>query len=147
MRSTIQIHAIFYVGQVYSQPLFASFEKWFMKKFDCSRFVNNYTLKIPLLPEFNVNPLRLCFRSAYVVSTTAIAMDFPYFNQLLGVLGGLNYWPLTIYFPVEMYLKQANVEAWTAEWITLRVFSMVGFLVILFALIGSFEGLVTAKLS
>ncbi|KAK7826467.1 putative amino acid permease 7 [Quercus suber] len=134
--------------QVYSQPLFANVERWFADKFPSSGFVNdNYTLKLPLLPEIRLNLLRLCFRSIYVVSTTAIAMLFPYFNQVLGVLGALFFWPLSIYFPVEMYFKQMNIEAWTTKWILLRTFSMFCLLVTLFSLIGSIEGLITAKLS
>lgn len=134
--------------QVYSQPLFANVERWFADKFPSSGFVNdNYTLKLPLLPEIRLNLLRLCFRSIYVVSTTAVAMLFPYFNQVLGVLGGLNFWPLSIYFPVEMYFKQMNIEAWTTKWILLRTFSMFCLLVALFSLIGSIEGLITAELS
>ncbi|CAI9088989.1 OLC1v1023466C1 [Oldenlandia corymbosa var. corymbosa] len=92
--------------QVYSQPLFAAAEKWIAKKLPDSGVVNkNYTLKLPMLPAAELNGLRLCFRTTYVVSTTALAMLFPYFNQVLGVLGALNFWPLAIYFPVEMYLS------------------------------------------
>ncbi|PKI54695.1 hypothetical protein CRG98_024895 [Punica granatum] len=135
--------------QVYSQPLFANTERWFEKKFPRSGFVNrNYELKLPLYsPPLQINFLRLCFRTVYVASTTTIAMIFPYFNQVIGVLGGLNFWPLTIYFPVEMYLKQRKVEAWTRKWITLRIFSAVCFFMAIFALTGSMEGLLSAKLS
>ncbi|KAK2982298.1 hypothetical protein RJ640_004943 [Escallonia rubra] len=70
--------------QVYSQPLFAVVEKWFAEKFPNSRFVNNsVTLKLPLVPALRLNLLRLCFRTAYVASTTAIAIIFPYFNQVM----------------------------------------------------------------
>ncbi|KAK3009638.1 hypothetical protein RJ639_015177 [Escallonia herrerae] len=70
--------------QVYSQPLFAVVEKWFAEKFPNSRFVNNSVmLKLPLLPALRLNLLRLCFRTAYVASTTAIAIIFPYFNQAI----------------------------------------------------------------
>ncbi|KAL5548835.1 hypothetical protein UlMin_004066 [Ulmus minor] len=134
--------------QIYSQPLFSNVEKWLGDQFPQSGFVNNcYLIKLPLCPSFYLNPLRLCFRSAYVVTTTGIAMAFPYFNQILGVLGGINFWPLTIYFPVEMYLKQSGIQAWTAKWILLRLFSLGFLLVTLFALVGSFEGLISAKLS
>uniref|UniRef100_A0A2N9JA50 Amino acid transporter transmembrane domain-containing protein n=1 Tax=Fagus sylvatica TaxID=28930 RepID=A0A2N9JA50_FAGSY len=45
--------------QVYSQPLFANVERWFVEKFPSSRFVNdNHTLKLPLLPEIRLNLLR-----------------------------------------------------------------------------------------
>ncbi|KAK4387220.1 putative amino acid permease 7 [Sesamum angolense] len=77
------------------------------KKHPNSRFVNDeYTVKLPLLPRFKLNLLRLCFRTVYVASTTGLALLFPYFNQVLGVLGALNFWPLAIYFPVQMYLVQ-----------------------------------------
>ncbi|KAE8098920.1 hypothetical protein FH972_016947 [Carpinus fangiana] len=134
--------------QIYSQPVFAFAERWFTKKFPNSGFVNNfYTIKLPLLPGFKWNLLRLCFRTAYVISTTIIAMVFPYFNQVLGLLGALNFWPLTIYFPVEMYFVQKKIGAWTKKWIVLRTFSFACFLVTVLGLIGSLEGLISAKLS
>ncbi|KAF7831229.1 putative amino acid permease 7 [Senna tora] len=102
--------------QVYSQPLFANVEDWLRYKLSDSAFINHtYTINLPLLPPFGLNLLRLTFRTAYVASTVVIAVIFPYFNQILGVLGGIIYWPLTIYFPVEMYLSQYNIEAWTTK--------------------------------
>lgn len=94
-----------------------------------------------------LNPFRLSFRTAYVVSTTGIAMVFPYFNQVLGVLGALNFWPLAIYFPVEMYFVQNKIGAWTRRWIVLRTFSFFCFLVTVVGIIGSVQGLISAKLS
>ncbi|MED6215949.1 hypothetical protein PIB30_118399 [Stylosanthes scabra] len=134
--------------QVYSQPLFATVENCFRFRFPDSEFVNqSYFLKLPMLPAIELNSLRLCFRTVYVASTTVIALMFPYFNQILGVLGSLIFWPLTIYFPVEMYLGLSNTEAWTAKWIMLRSLSMLGFVFALFTLIGSIQGIVTQKLS
>ncbi|KAH7859936.1 hypothetical protein Vadar_007267 [Vaccinium darrowii] len=134
--------------QVYSQPLFAFGERWFSEKFPNSGFVNNfYPFKLPLVPVFQLNPFRLCFRTCYVISTTVIAMIFPYFNQVLGVLGALNYWPLAIYFPMEMYFVQKKIGAWTTKWILYQTVSIVCLLVSVVALIGSIEGLVVAKLS
>lgn len=134
--------------QIYCQPVFAFFETWFCEKFPESGFVNNfYGFKLPLLPAFQLNPFRLCFRTAYVISTTGIAMIFPYFNQVLGVLGALNFWPLAIYFPVEMYFVQRKIGAWTRKWIVLQTFSSVCLLVTIVALTGSIEGLIKAKLS
>ncbi|XP_043810585.1 probable amino acid permease 7 isoform X2 [Manihot esculenta] len=134
--------------QVYSQPVFATIEKWFADKYPNSEFINhNFSIKLPFLPAFGLNLFRVCFRTAYVVSITVISIIFPYFNQVIGVLGALNFWPLTIYFPVEMYLRQRNVEAWTTKWIMLRAFSFLVFFLALFALIGSVEELISAKLS
>lgn len=100
-----------------------------------------------MIPRFQVNSFRLCFRTVYVVSTTGIAMLFPYFNQVLGVLGALNFWPLAIYFPVQMYCVQKEIGAWTKKWIVLQTFSFVCFLVTVVGVIGSVEGLISAKLS
>ncbi|XP_056177169.1 probable amino acid permease 7 [Syzygium oleosum] len=133
--------------QLYSQPVFATLEKWFRNRFLASDFVNRfYRIEIPLLPAFQLNLFRLCFRSAYVISTVGIALVFPYFNSVLGVLGALNFWPLAIYFPVEMYFQQKNIGPWTRKWIVLRIFSSICFLVTVVGLIGSVENLVSAKL-
>ncbi|XP_057508100.1 probable amino acid permease 7 [Actinidia eriantha] len=133
--------------QVFSQPVFAFGEGWLSGKFPNSGFVNNfYSVKlVPVFPAFQLNPLRLCFRTAYVVSTTVIAMVFPYFNQVLGVLGALNFWPLAIYFPVEMYFVQRKIGAWTKKWMVLQTFSLFCLMVSIVALIGSVEGLIEAK--
>lgn len=134
--------------QVYSQPLYANVETWCRFNFPDSGFVNNsYNLKLPLLPNFQLSPLRLCFRTLYVASTTVIAMLFPYFNQILGVLAGIIFYPLTIYFPVEMYISKCNIDEWTTKWVLLRTFSIVGFVVGLFTLIGSIQGIISAKQS
>ncbi|KAG8661437.1 probable amino acid permease 7 isoform X2 [Manihot esculenta] len=134
--------------QIFSQPVFALVEGWLANRYPRSWFVNKpYTLKLPLFPPLHVNPLRLCFRTAYVASTTTIAMAFPYFNQVLGVLGALNFWPLAIYFPVEMYFVQKNIGAWTRKWIVLKMFSLLCFLFTIMGLIGSIQGLIKARFS
>ncbi|KAK2640048.1 hypothetical protein Ddye_027843 [Dipteronia dyeriana] len=135
--------------QIYSQPVFAFGERWFTKKFPTSRFVNNfYTFKnIPPLPPLKINLLRVCFRTAYVASTTAVAMIFPYFNDVLGVLGALSFWPLAIYFPVEMYMVQNKIDSWTRKWIVVRTFSLFCLFVTIISLVASIEGLISAKSS
>ncbi|KAH7860001.1 hypothetical protein Vadar_008047 [Vaccinium darrowii] len=132
--------------QVFSQPLFADLEKLIAEKFPNSGFIHeNYVLRAPVLPAFRVNFLRLCFRTAYVAFITGIAIAFPYFNQVVGVAGSLNFWPLVIYFPVEMYIAQMDIRAWTRKWVVLRVFTIVCLMVTLFALVGSIEGLIKAR--
>ncbi|KAL5719530.1 putative amino acid permease 7 [Ranunculus cassubicifolius] len=133
--------------QVYSQPVFAFFEGWLAEKYPNSRFVNkSYNIPLPFVQGFSLNLLKLCFRTVYVVSTTGIALLFPYFNLVLGVLGALNFWPLAIYFPVEMYFVQRKIAPWTRKWIMFQIFSIICLMVSLLALIGSVHGLVTAKL-
>ncbi|XP_031247141.1 probable amino acid permease 7 isoform X2 [Pistacia vera] len=132
--------------QIYCQPVYAFFERWFTQTYPNSLFVTRFfTFKLPSLPPLKVNLFRICFRTAYVVSTTAVAIVFPYFNQVLGVLGALNFWPLAIYFPVEMYFVQRKVSPWTRKWIVLRTFSIICLFVTIIGLIGSIEGLLSAK--
>ncbi|KAK4767774.1 hypothetical protein SAY87_002915 [Trapa incisa] len=134
--------------QIFSQPVFGTVERWASSKYPNSRFLNeSYSLRLPFLSELRVNLFRICFRTVYVISTTAIAMLFPYFNSVLGVLGGLNFWPITIYFPIEMYLRQKKVRAWTRDWILLQLFSCFCLLVSVVGFIGSLEELVVAKTS
>lgn len=128
--------------------MFSFVDRWFSEKFPNNGFVNNfYRIKFPLLPPYRLNLLRLCFRTLYVASTTGLAMFFPYFNQVLGLLGAFNFWPLAIYFPVEMYFIQRKIEPWTKGWIVLQSFSAVCLLVSIFALVGSVEGVIAEKLS
>ncbi|KDP36334.1 hypothetical protein JCGZ_09549 [Jatropha curcas] len=109
--------------QVYTQPVFATIEKWFAERYPDNIFINrNFSLKLPLLPAFKLNLFRMCFRTIYAMSTTAISMIFPYFNQ-------------------------RNIEAWTIKWIMLRAFSIGVFFLAAFALVGCVEGLISAKLS
>ncbi|GAB2286505.1 hypothetical protein Dimus_020905 [Dionaea muscipula] len=135
--------------QVYSQPLFGVVDRWLYEKFPNSGFIHNqYTLKVPLLPgTLKVNVFRLCFRTIYVASATAVAMVFPYFNQVLGVIGALNFWPLAIYFPVQMYIRQRNIEPWSKQWVALQVFSICCLAISIFGLAGSLEGLISQKLA
>ncbi|XP_049931510.1 amino acid permease 3-like isoform X2 [Nymphaea colorata] len=134
--------------QVFSQPVFAFFEGLIEKVFPKSMtfLKKNYSICLPCLPVYHFNLIRLVFRTLYVVSTVALAMYFPYFNQVLGILGALNFWPLAIYFPIEMYMGQKRVRSWSTKWVAFEVFSIFCLLISLFALIGSVEGLVRAKL-
>ncbi|PHT77448.1 putative amino acid permease 7 [Capsicum annuum] len=144
----IVLHLVGGYQVVYSQPVFAFVEKWATQKYPENRFVNKfYAIKLPVLPALQLNLFRLCFRTLYVMSTTAIAMAFPYFNQVLGILGALNFWPLTIYFPVEMYIVQKQIGAWSRKWLLLKGFSMICLIVSLLGLIGSIEGIISAKLA
>ncbi|OWM85939.1 hypothetical protein CDL15_Pgr012189 [Punica granatum] len=131
--------------QIFSQPIFGTVDRWASRKFPNSRFLNDYSFRF--LPRFKVNLFRICFRTLYVMSTTAIAILFPYFNSVIGVLGALNFWPLSIYFPVEMYFAQRKVRAWSREWILLWAFSCFCLLVSAMGFIGSLTELIIEKSS
>ncbi|KVH99218.1 hypothetical protein Ccrd_022559 [Cynara cardunculus var. scolymus] len=132
--------------QIYSQTLFAIVERWYAEKFPESVLTRDVgSLKVLLLPEFRVNPLRLCFRTTYVVLTMAVGMLFPYFNEVVAFAGSIIFWPLTIYFPVEMYFVQKKIVPWTGKWIVLRVYSTFCLLVTIYVLSGSIEGLIAKR--
>ncbi|KAI3688454.1 hypothetical protein L2E82_46047 [Cichorium intybus] len=132
--------------QIFSQTLFAIVERWYVEKFPESIFTWDVgSLNFLLLPEFRVNPLRLCFRTSYVVLTMAVALLFPYFNQVLAFSGSIFFWPLTIYFPVEMYFVHKRLVPWTRKWILLRIYSFFCLLVTIFTLSGSLQGLIAKR--
>ncbi|KAK3143481.1 hypothetical protein QOZ80_4AG0300830 [Eleusine coracana subsp. coracana] len=134
--------------QMFSQQIFSFADRRFAATFPNSAFVNRfYRIRVPgLAVSYKLNLQRLCFRTAYVASTTGLALLFPYFNEVLGVLGALVFWPLAIYLPVEMYCLQRQVLPWTRKWVALQAFSAVCFVVGTFAFVGSVEGVVSKKL-
>lgn len=100
----------------------------------------------PFLPSFRINLFRIFFRTLYVALTTGLALAFPYFNQVLALLGAVNFWPLAIYLPVEMYFVQKKIARWTSKWVVLQIFSVGCLLVSIFALVGSIEGIFSQRL-
>ncbi|XP_038896753.1 probable amino acid permease 7 [Benincasa hispida] len=135
--------------QIYSQPVFSIVERWTRRNYPNNNvFMNRQSsIKLPMLPAFKLHPFRLCFRTAFVLSTTYCAVLFPYFNQVLGLIGALNFWPFAIYFPLEMFFKQRKIRAWTRTWIAFRVLSFVCFLVTVMGCIGSLERIISTKFS
>lgn len=43
-----------------------------------------------------------------------IAMLVPFFNDVVGLLGALGFWPLTVFLPIQMHLKQAGMFSFAA---------------------------------
>lgn len=148
--SMVYVRTFCWVLKIYSQPVFSFADTWAAHKFPDSAFVNKfYMLRPP--PPFSspcrMNLFRLSFRTAYVAATTGLAVFFPYFNQVLGVLGASFFWPIAIYFPVEMYIVQKRVAAWTRPWLLLQMFSVGCLLICIFAFIGSIQGIISEKFS
>lgn len=134
--------------QIYSQPIYALVDRWVPAKFPNNKYVNmSSSIRMPLSSKpFKLSLLRVVFRTTYVVTATALAIIFPYFNQVLGILGALNFWPLAIYFPVQMYLLQKKIPKWSSKWIALEILSGLCLALSIFALAGSVEGVVKKKL-
>ncbi|CAA2994059.1 amino acid permease 3-like [Olea europaea subsp. europaea] len=129
--------------QVYCQPLFAFVEKWSAQKWSKSDFVTaEYDVPIPFYGGYQLNFFRLIWRTLFVILTTLIAMLMPFFNDVVGILGALGFWPLTVYFPVEMYIAQNKIGRWTNRWIGLQMLSTACLFVSVAAAVGSVAGVV-----
>lgn len=129
--------------QVFSQPIFAFIEEWSFKKWPRSQFMHkNYIVNIPMFGLYKANLFRLVWRTGFVISTTLIAMLLPFFNDVVGILGAVGFWPLTVYFPVEMYIVHRKIPRYSSKWILLQTLSVVCFIVSLAAAVGSIEGII-----
>lgn len=127
--------------QVYGQPLFAFVEHWVSGSFPESQFIHNeYSVNLPCCGIYYVNLFRLVWRTCFVIFTTVVAMLLPFFNDIVGILGAIAFWPLTVYFPIEMYIAQKKIQCWTVWWVMLQSISVICLLISLAALLGSMEG-------
>ncbi|KAI4337544.1 hypothetical protein L6164_015947 [Bauhinia variegata] len=68
-------------------------------------------------------------------------MIFPFFNDFLGLIGSLSFWPLTVYFPIEMYIKQSKMQKFTFTWTWLKILSWACLIVSIISAAGSIQGL------
>ncbi|KAK7350914.1 hypothetical protein VNO77_09963 [Canavalia gladiata] len=124
--------------QVYAQPLFAFIEKEAAKRWP--KIDREFKISIPGFQPYSQNIFVLVWRTVFVVITTVIAMLLPFFNDVLGVIGALGFWPLTVYFPVEMYILQKRIPKWSTKWIFLELLSAICLIVSIVAGLGSVVG-------
>ncbi|KAI3769101.1 hypothetical protein L6452_00198 [Arctium lappa] len=125
--------------QIFSQTLYGIVEGWYAEKYPESVSTSTRILGM------RRNPFRFCFRISYVVLTTSIAMAFPYFNEVVAFAGSVTFWPLVVYFPVEMYFVRNGIAPWTDKWIALRIVTVVCLFVTIFAFVGSIQGLIAKR--
>ena len=93
--------------QVFCQPIFAFIEGWSSGKWPESDFITKeYSI---INGKITFNFFRLIWRTSFVILTTVLAMIFPFFNDFVGLLGSIIFWPMTVYFPVEMYIAQKKI--------------------------------------
>ncbi|CAL0325210.1 unnamed protein product [Lupinus luteus] len=125
--------------QVFAQPIFA-----FVEKSAGQRWPNivdkELNIPLPCLPSYKLNLFRLVWRTMFVILTTVASMLLPFFNGIVGVIGALGFWPLTVYFPVEMYISQKKIPKWSNRWISLQIFSVGCLTVSVVAAVGSVAG-------
>ncbi|KAH9757137.1 Amino acid permease 3 [Citrus sinensis] len=98
---------------------------------------------IPGFKCYNLNLFRLVWRTIFVILTTVISMLLPFFNDVVGLLGALGFWPLTVYFPVEMYIAQKKIPKWSTKWLCLQILSVACLIITIAAAAGSIAGVVT----
>lgn len=101
-------------------------------------------MNIPLYGSYNVNYFRVIWRSCYVIITAIIAMLFPFFNDFLGLIGSLSFYPLTVYFPIEMYIKKTNMPKYSFTWTWLKILSWLCLVISIISAAGSIQGLATS---
>ncbi|XP_031265561.1 amino acid permease 3-like [Pistacia vera] len=134
--------------QVYCQPLFAFIEKQATARFPDSYFITK-EIKIPIpgFRPFSLNLFRLVWRTIFVIVTTVISMFLPFFNDLVGLLGALGFWPLTVYFPVEMYIADQRIRKWSTKWLCLQILSFACLVITIAAAAGSIAGIILVLMS
>ncbi|GKV03471.1 hypothetical protein SLEP1_g15763 [Rubroshorea leprosula] len=85
--------------------------------------------------------LRLVWRTLFVVVATVLAMALPFFNDILALLGAIGFWPMTVYFPVEMYIVRKKIKRGSRSWVGLQILNFVCLLVSVAVTCGSLKGL------
>uniref|UniRef100_A0A0D3GHT0 Amino acid transporter transmembrane domain-containing protein n=1 Tax=Oryza barthii TaxID=65489 RepID=A0A0D3GHT0_9ORYZ len=119
--------------QVFCQPLFAAVEGGVARR--CPGLLGGGAGRAS-----GVNVFRLVWRTAFVAVITLLAILMPFFNSILGILGSIAFWPLTVFFPVEMYIRQRQLPRFSAKWVALQSLSLVCFLVTVAACAASIQG-------
>ncbi|XP_039172675.1 amino acid permease 3 isoform X2 [Eucalyptus grandis] len=129
--------------QVYSQPIFAFIEEPGLRRFSRSQFfTREIKIRVPGLQPYDLYVSRLILRTIFVVVTTVISILLPFFNEVIGLLGALGFWPLTVYFPVEMYIAQMEIPKWSPKWLCLQILSVACLTISMAAAGGSIAGVV-----
>ncbi|XP_059289492.1 amino acid permease 6-like [Lycium ferocissimum] len=137
--------AIHLIGayQVFCQPLYLFVEARCSQRWPDSKFINSeHAVQVSCCSAtYRVNLFRLVWRTTYVVVTTVIAMIFPFFNDFLGLIGAASFYPLSVYFPIEMHIAQRKIPKYSFKWVWLKILSWTCLIVSLVAAAGSIKGL------
>ncbi|KAF5745036.1 amino acid permease 4-like [Tripterygium wilfordii] len=140
--ATIVVHLIG-AYQVFCQPIFAFIEKKAQQQWPEGYFITKeFNVPVPGFRPYNLNLFRLVWRTVFVIMTTVISMLLPFFNDVVGILGAFGFWPLTVYFPVEMYIAQKKIPKWSTRWVCLQMLSMACLMISIVAGAGSIAGVI-----
>ncbi|XP_059648150.1 amino acid permease 3-like [Cornus florida] len=139
--------------QINSQPIFAFIEKSVSERFpQIDSIIKEieipiqgfklYKFKIFLpLKGYKFKLFRLVWRTMFVIITTLVAMLVP-FDDAFSIMDAIAFWPLTIYFPVTMYIEQKKIPKWSIKWISLQILSVACLLITIAAASGSIAAIV-----
>ncbi|KAK6916295.1 Amino acid transporter, transmembrane domain [Dillenia turbinata] len=131
--------------QVYAQPFFQFVEKKCADRWPESGFIKaTYSIHLPMFGNYDVNSFQLVWRSIYVITTTLVAIILPFFNDFLGLIGAIAFWPLTVFLPTEMHIRQTKIQRFSFTWICFKTLSLICLIVSLLAAAASTRGLIVS---
>ncbi|KAJ4789040.1 Amino acid permease 1 [Rhynchospora pubera] len=125
--------------QVFSQPIFSMVESYLAKWYP--NLISSKPLEIRNKFKIKMNFFMIVWRTMFVVTTTVLAIVMPFFNDIVGFLGAVAFWPLTVYFPIEMYIKSRRIRVLSAKWIWLQSLSAVCFIISVASACASVQGI------
>ncbi|XP_061373287.1 amino acid permease 8-like [Gastrolobium bilobum] len=127
--------------QVLGQPFFRIVEMGANMAWPQSDFINKeYPIKMgSVTVRFNL--FRLIWRTIFVILATILAMALPFFNEILSLLGAIGFWPLVVFFPIQMHIAQKHIRRLSLKWCMLQLLSCLCFLISVAAVVGSIHGI------
>ena len=117
---------------MYSQPVFATIEDLLLA---CAP-------RIESIPEWIT---RGVYRTAYVLVITVIAVILPFFSAFVGLIGAITFWPLAVFYPIQMYRKVYSPQG-LKVWFMLAVMGVMALVAVL-ATVSSLETIVQSASS
>lgn len=73
-----------------------------------------------------------------------MAMLLPFFNDAVALIAAIGFWPLTVFLPVEIYIRQAEIPRWQCKWFCLQTLSVLSALVSFAAGVGAVAQIIIA---
>lgn len=128
--------------QVYCQPIYAAVETLIGRKYPNNKLITTDKILNIGIFKCKLNMLRLVWRTTFVILCTFMAILMPFFNDILGFIGAVGFWPLTVYFPVEMYIAQKKIPRFSRKWNLLQTLSMTCMIITFAVAVGSVEGVI-----
>ncbi|VAH11712.1 unnamed protein product [Triticum turgidum subsp. durum] len=119
-------HVIHLIGsyRVDCQTLFVLVENWAERRWPKSSFVTD-KINIKLASySLKFNLFGLTWRSLFVVLTTLVSTLLPFSAEVAGFVTAMLFWPLTVYFPIQMFIVQKKIPKHSIQWACLQLLSL-----------------------